>query len=162
MLKAATKIAKASHRYGSLEEKGNHRMQGFKTVTVALLTLSLASIAAPVAASELVREFRGTGNTTTAEFSVESPWILDWRLDSDYEYKIALDIVLIDATTGRFVGGVKSGTRNNVTSRSNGIRLFNTGGRYKLRISSSLARWSIKIEQLSEEEAELYTPRNAN
>jgi hypothetical protein len=31
-----------------------------------------------------------------------------------------------------------------------------------LRISSSLARWSIKIEQLTEEEAELYTPRNAD
>ena len=68
--------------------------------------------------------------------------------------------ILIDATTGQFVGGVKSGTRNNVTYRSNGIRLFRTGGRYKLRISSSLARWSIKIEQLTEEEAELYTPRN--
>ena len=90
---------------------------------------------------------------------MESPWILDWRLDSDYEMKIALDIVLVDARTGKFVGGVKSGSRNNVTARSNGVRLFDTSGRYQLRISSSLARWSIKIEQLTEEEAELYTPR---
>lgn len=116
-------------------------------------------IIVPADAAELVREFKGTGNTTTPAFTVESPWILDWRLDSDYEIRIALDIVLVDAQTGRFIGGVKSGTRNNVTNRSNGIRLFNTGGRYKLRISSSLARWSIKIEQLTEEEAELYTPR---
>ena len=134
-------------------------MKGFEVVTAAILTIVLASIATPLNASELVREFKGDGNSTTAEFTVEAPWILDWRLDSDYEYKIALDIVLIDAETGRFVGGVKSGTRNNVTSRSNGVRLFDTSGRYRLRISSSMARWSIKIEQLSEEEAELYTPR---
>jgi hypothetical protein len=130
--------------------------------SAAILAISLASIVAPLNAAELVREFKGTGNSTTAEFTVESPWILDWRLDSDYDYRIALDIVLIDAATGKFLGGVKSGTRNNITDRSNGVRLFKTGGRYKLRVSSSMARWSIKIEQLSEEEAELYTPRNAN
>ena len=129
--------------------------------SAAIFAISLASIAAPLNAAELVREFKGTGNSTTAEFTVESPWILDWRLDSDYDYRIALDIVLVDAKTGRFVGGVKSG-RKNITYRGNGVRLFQTGGRYKLRISSSLARWSIKIEQLSEEEAELYTPRNAD
>ncbi len=125
------------------------------------LTL-LAVVATPVTASELVREFKGSGNTTTAAFSVQSPWILDWRLDSDYDYQIALDIVLIDAATGNFIGGIKSGTRNNVSYRSNGVRLFHTGGHYKLRISSSLARWTLRIEQLTEEEAELYTPRNAD
>jgi hypothetical protein len=70
--------------------------------------------------------------------------------------------VLIDAATGQFIGGVKSGTRNNVSYRSNGVRLFHTSGRFKLRISSSLARWTLKIQQLTEEEAELYTPRNAD
>jgi hypothetical protein len=130
-------------------------------VQFVALTL-LATATTPAIASDLVREFKGTGNTTTAAFNVQSPWILDWRLDSDYETQIALDIVLIDAVTGNFIGGVKSGTRNNVTYRSNGVRLFHIGGRYKLRISSSLARWSIKIEQLTEEEAELYTPRNAD
>jgi hypothetical protein len=130
-------------------------------VQFVALTL-LATATTPAIASDLVREFKGTGNTTTAAFNVQSPWILDWRLDSEYESGIALDIVLIDAATGNFIGGVKSGTRNNVTYRSNGVRLFHIGGRYKLRISSSLARWSIKIEQLTEEEAELYTPRNAD
>ena len=130
---------------------------------VQLIALTvLATTASGVGASELIREFKGSGNTTTAAFTVEDPWILDWRLDSDYEYRIALDIVLIDAVTGQFVGGIKSGTRNNVTYRSNGVRLFNTGGSYKLRISSSLARWTLRIEQLSKEEAELYTPRNSD
>ena len=128
-------------------------------ITAAVL---LAIVALPVQSSELIREFRGSSNSTTADFIVEAPWILDWRLDSDYERQISLDIVLVDAVTGQFIGGVKSGTRNNVTYKSNGIRLFHTGGRYRLRVSSSLARWTIKIEQLTNEEAELYTPRNAN
>lgn len=131
-------------------------MKGIVAIAASMLLVSTAS------AGELVREFQGTGNTLTPAFTVESPWILDWRLDSDYEMKIALDIVLIDARTGKFIGGVKSGSRNNVTYRSNGVRLFHTGGRYQLRISSSLARWRIKIEQLTEEEAELYTPANSN
>ncbi len=130
-----------------------------KLIIQAIATLSLALVAMPLAAGQLVREFKGSGNTTTVEFSVESPWIIDWRLDSDFDWQISLDIVLLDAATGRFIGGVKSGSRKNVTDRSNGIRLFRTSGRYKLRISSSLARWSIRVEQLTDEEAELYTPR---
>ena len=134
-------------------------MKGIIQFTALML---LATATTAVTASELVREFKGTGNATTAAFSVESPWILDWRLDSDYDYRIALDLVLIDAVTGQFIGGIKSGTRNNITYRSNGVRMFHTGGRYKLRISSSLARWTLRVEQLTEEEAELYTPGNAD
>jgi hypothetical protein len=137
-------------------------VRSMKLVLQAVAALSLAIITSSVDAGQLLREFKGTGNTTTAEFTVESPWIIDWRLDSDYDYRIALDMVLIDAVTGQFVGGIKSGTRNNISARSNGVRLFHTSGRYKIRISSSLARWSIKVEQLTREEAELYTPARAN
>ena len=42
----------------------------------------------------------------------------------------------------------------------NGVKLFNTSGRFKLRIDASLARWQIKIEEISREDAKLYTPRN--
>ena len=48
-----------------------------------------------VRAAETVKEFRGTGNTTTAVFTVESPWLLDWRLDGDYDRLVALDVALI-------------------------------------------------------------------
>lgn len=123
-----------------------------------LLLVALGA-AGSASAGDLVREFRGNQSTVTPEFTVESPWILDWRLDGDYDQLVALDIVLIEAKTGRFVGGVKSGTRQNVTYRSNGVRLFDRGGRYQLRISSTLARWRIRIEQLSDDEAELYTPQ---
>ena len=42
------------------------------------------------------------------------------------------------------------------------MKLFNTSGLYQLRISSTLARWTVKIDQLTEEEAERYTPKGRN
>ncbi len=114
----------------------------------------LTSFAASVGASELVREFQGTESTTTVEFTVESPWILDWHLNADYGQLVALDITLIEAGTGRHVGLIKHTKRI-----GNGVRLFRIDGTYQLRISATLARWRIKIEQLTDAEAELYEPK---
>ncbi len=119
----------------------------------ALLLCTLALIAAPAMSKELVREFSGQGNMTTATFTVESPWIIDWRLDGDYDTLVALDVTLIDARNGRHVGRVL-----HTKAKGNGVRMFRLSGRYQLRISSTLARWRLKVEQLTEEEAELYTP----
>ena len=116
-----------------------------------ILTSLLAS------AAETVREFSGNGNTTTAIFTVESPWLLDWRLDGDFDALIALDIALLDARTGRHIGRVL-----HTKYKGNGVKLFEEGGRYQLRVSSTLARWRIKIQQITAEEAELYTPRRDN
>ncbi len=119
--------------------------------TLALLLLALGTEAA-----ETVREFRGTGNSTTAVFTVDSPWLLDWRLDGDFEQLVALDITLVEAPSGRHVGRVLHTKR-----RGNGLKLFKEPGKYQLRISSTLARWTIKIQQIEPEEAESYTPRGS-
>jgi hypothetical protein len=123
-------------------------------MTKKILLVLLALAALPALASDVVKEFSGTSNMLTPVFTVESPWILDWRLNGDYEALIALDIALIEARTGRHIGRVLHTKR-----KGNGVKLFNEGGTYQLRVSATLARWNIKIEQLSEEEAELYTPR---
>ena len=120
---------------------------------IATTSLLLASL--PAFAGDRVAEFRGTGNTTTAIFRVESPWILDWRLDGDYEQLLAIDVSLVEAKTGRHVGRVLHTKR-----KGNGVRLFRNSGLYRLKVNSSLARWTLKIEQLTREEAELYTPKN--
>ena len=120
-----------------------------------LFLLAVLLAAGPLAtAKETVRVFTGEESTTTAMFTVEAPWILDWRLDGDYDMLIALDITLVEAHGGRHVGRVLHTKR-----KGNGVKLFAEGGTYQLRVSSTLARWRIKIEQLSREEAELYTPR---
>ena len=103
-----------------------------------------------------VKEFRGTGNTTTSIFTVEAPWLLDWRLDGDYDNLIALDITLVEAHTGKLVGRVLHTKR-----KGNGVKLFKDTGQYQLRVSSTLARWTLKVQQLQPEEEELYTPRGA-
>jgi hypothetical protein len=119
-----------------------------------LLLLGLFTL--PAGAEELVQEFSGTGNTTTAVFRVQSPWLLDWRLNGDYDQMLALDVMLVDAQTGRVVGRV---VQSKV--RSDGLRLFRQSGSFRLNISSTLARWNIRIEQLTDEEAKQYTPRES-
>ena len=122
---------------------------------ILLSAVLLLLVAAPATAATRVVEFKGTGNTTTAVFQVEAPWVLDWRLDGDYEQMMGLEITLVEARNSRHVGQV---VRTKI--RSNGVRLFNEGGLYRLRITSTLARWTVKIDQLTREEAELYKPRS--
>lgn len=124
-------------------------------VTLMTAAILLSAVAAKANAADRVKEFRGTGNTTTAIFRVEAPWVLDWRLDGDFDQLVALDVTLVEAKTGKHLGRVLHTKR-----KGNGVKLFNSSGLYQLRISSSLARWTIKIDQITREEAKSYTPKN--
>ena len=88
-------------------------------------------------------------------FTVEGPWILDWRLDADYDQLVALDVTLVEGRTGKHVGRVL-----HTKYKGNGVRMFEESGTFALRISATLARYRLKIVQLTEEEAALYTPKN--
>ncbi len=129
------------------------KTHGFRMTVLPYLVLGLF-VAQSASAQELVRDFSGTDNTVTAEFKVEAPWLLDWRLDADFDQLVALDITLVDARTGLNVGRVL-----NTRQRGNGVKLFETSGTYRLRISSTLARWRVRIQQITPEQAETYTPR---
>ena len=118
------------------------------------MIILVALVATTAVAKETVKEFRGTTTMTTQPFVVESPWILDWRLDGDYDQLIALDITLVEARTGKHVGRVL-----HTKYKGNGVKMFYESGMYQLRISTTLGRWRVRIEQLTEEEAELYTPK---
>ena len=121
-----------------------------KGLAIAALLLTVAS----ASGKQTIREFRGTDSRLTPEFTVEAPWILDWRLDADYAQLVALEVSLIESETGRNMGQVVYTKRKN-----NGVRLFEQGGTFQFRVSGSLARWTLKVEQLTDEEAELYTPK---
>ncbi len=108
-----------------------------------------------VLSKELVAEFKGTGNSTTAEFEVEAPWIVDWFVTGDYPGQMAVHANLVDATTGSFLG--KLFATKYVT---NGVKLLNQSGRFQIQVNSSLANWSLRVEKLSEQEAANYTPKN--
>lgn len=130
-------------------------MRPLKKLHGTIVALGLLAATGPaVDAAELVREFTGTRDQLTTQFTVEGPWIIDWRLDADYEQLVALDVSLIEARTGRHVGRVL-----HTKVKGNGVKLFRQSGTYQLRISSTLARWRLRVEQLTPEEAELYTPK---
>lgn len=127
----------------------------FKKVC-SFVAVALVVATAPMAngAEELVKKFEGTDSTITTSFSVNGPWLLDWRVNSDYTRFMAVDIILLDAETGLQVGRVK-----HKKEPDNGLRLFDQGGRYKIRIDASHTRWQVKIIQISKADAELYTPK---
>jgi hypothetical protein len=125
-----------------------------KAIRGTLAAAGLVLVATSVAGAEFVRQFRGSDDRTTPEFTVEAPWILDWRLDGDYEQLVALDVTLIEAKTGRHIGQVLHAKR-----KGNGVRLFEQGGTFQFRVSGTLARWTLKVQELTPDEAELYTPR---
>jgi len=101
-----------------------------------------------------VVEFMGAGNKTTREFTVRAPWLLDWRLNSDYNKMISFDLDLVDGTSGVLIGNIKS-----AKTLGNGVRLFDTSGTYRFRIHGSFIRWHLKVKQLTPAEAERYTPK---
>ena len=116
--------------------------------------LTLLAAGPQADSAELIREFKGRGATTTAEFEVQAPWILDWRVNSEYQKSMKIEVHLVDGVTG-FHKGLVLETKY----AGNGVRMFNESGRFRFRISATLADWTLKVEQLSREEAKLYTPR---
>ena len=102
---------------------------------------------------ELVREFTGSRSTETIDFIVRSPWLLDWWVNGDYPQMLGLEVSLIDAKTGQHAGYIIK-----TKYQGTGVRLFEQGGRYRLKIDATLANWRLKVEQLTRKEAELYTP----
>lgn len=124
----------------------------YVTPCVAVFMLILAAVSA--GAEELIVEFKGSGNRTTAEFKVRGPWILDWRINSDYTRMISFDLDLVDGQTGVLKGSILR-TKN----LGNGVRMFNESGSYRFRINGSFIDWHLKVKKLTPAEAERYTPR---
>ena len=125
-------------------------------LTTALALTLATTLAAPVAAEELVREFRGERSTETAEFEVRAPWLIDWRVNSDYPDSMGFDVELVNAPMGDHAGRVVK-----TKQRGNGLRLVNEGGRFRIKVEAALAYWTIRVIQLTPEEAEAYTPKGA-
>jgi hypothetical protein len=118
-----------------------------------VILATLCCFAGNTFGKELIREFKGTGNKTTAEFEVKAPWIVDWRTHGDYPGQMAVEVNLA-TVSGEYVGKI-------VTTKyvDNGVRLFNEGGSFVLKVDSSLASWTLRVEQLTRQEAETYIPK---
>ncbi len=118
-----------------------------------LVLVVLVATATVAQGKELVQKFTGSRSTETVEFEVQAPWLLDWWVNGEYPQMLGLTVSLIDATTGRHAGYIVK-----TKYPGNGVRLFNEGGRYRLKIDATLSHWVLKVEQLTRKEAEQYTP----
>lgn len=121
----------------------------------AITSLLFVFIAGAVADSkETVTHLTGSGNKTTQTFEVKAPWIVDWRVNSDYPQSMAIEISLVDGDTG-----FHSGRIIQTKIPDDGVMLFRQSGRYRFRISAMLTYWDLKVQELTEQEAEAYTPK---
>jgi len=113
----------------------------------------LCGFAGTASSKELIQEFKGSDSKTTTEFEVKAPWIVDWRTNGDYPGQMAVEINLL-SPTGEYLGKI---ARTKYVD--NGVRLFDEGGHFVLQVNSSLASWTLRVEQLTKEEAETYKPK---
>ncbi len=126
-----------------------------KNLLRKLVILFLCCFVVNAYSKERVVEFKGSGNTTTAEFEVAAPWILDWIVTSEFPESLGLQVDLVDARSGEYLG--KAAKTKWV---SDGVRMFTESGRFRFNVSSSFANWTLRVEQLSRQEAETYKPKD--
>ncbi len=119
-----------------------------------LVLISLGFVGANAQSQQVVAEFSGRNNTTTRAFEVQGPWILNWRITGNYTSSVGFELMLLDGKTRMHKGVILRLKRT-----GNGVKLFNEGGTFRFRISSGLVNYHLKVEEISEEEAKLYTPR---
>jgi len=118
---------------------------------------ALSCLSTIVNGKELIREFKGSDSKTTTDFEVEAPWIVDWRTTGDYPGTMALQVNLVSSPSGEYLGKIVS-----TKWVDNGVKLFNEGGRFRFQVNSSLINWTLRVEQLSRQEAAAYTPKNGD
>jgi len=128
-----------------------------KRVQHLIFCAALCCYVADADSKILVREFSGSSSANTAEFEVRDPWLMDWRVTGEFIQQMGIDVSLVNAKTG-----ASEGTVLKVKWAGNGVRLFNQSGRFYFRVNSTMANWTLKVEQLSQEEADLYKPKHNN
>ena len=122
-------------------------------LSVFLIAAILGVFPVTANSKELIKEFKGSESRTTLEFEVEAPWIIDWMTTGDYPGTMAVDVHLLSSPGGQYIGKVMS-----TKWIDNGVRLFDDSGRYRLQVDSNLVNWTLKVEQLTQQEAESYLP----
>jgi hypothetical protein len=119
--------------------------------SAAFLTLFLAMDAS---AEQLLREFSGSRSTETVEFEVKAPWLVDWRVNSDYPSSMGIAVTLAYGGTDAFAGKVFK-----TKSPGNGLSLIEEGGRFRFKVDATITDWTLKVIQLSPDEVEQYKPK---
>ncbi len=121
---------------------------------VIFLVFTATCFSSAASSKELIVEFKGSSSKSTGSFEVKAPWIVDWRVSGDYPGQMAVNVNLATAPLNEHVGKI-------VTTKyvDNGVKLFTEGGKFMFKVDSSLANWTLRVEQLTREEAATYKPK---
>lgn len=126
-------------------------MRSFLLCLAVILALLFAQEAN---AEQLIREFSGSRSTETAEFEVKAPWLIDWRVNSDFPSSMGIAVTLTRGGTDAYEGKVFK-----TKSPGNGLRLMEESGRFRFKVDSAISNWTLKVIQLSPDEVEQYQPK---
>jgi len=107
-----------------------------------------------VGADQLIREFSGSRSTETPEFEVKAPWLIDWRVNSDFPSSMGIAVTLAYGGTDAYAGKVFK-----TKKPGNGLRLMEESGRFRFKVDAAIADWTLKVIQLSPDEVEQYAPK---
>lgn len=121
---------------------------------ISMILVFFAGTVLDTRAEELVREFSGSRTTETVEFQAKAPWLIDWRVNSEYPGSMGVAVSLAYGVTGFYAGKVFK-----TKSPGNGVRLMLESGSFKFKVDSTIADWTLKVIQLTPEEAEQYMPK---
>ena len=128
-----------------------------RTLRRVLGGLALTVITASASAGEIIATFEGSGDRTTRTFEVDGPWLLTWRVSSEYRMQTAFELTLLNGDTGLFESRVLR-----IRRTASGLKLFEETGRFQFRVNANFADWYLQIEQISEaEKAELERPERS-
>ena len=103
--------------------------------------------------ARVVAEFDGSQSTTTRSFKVNGPWLLTYRIRSDYPSQTAFELGLLDNDKGFYDSRIMK-----IKYTTSGLKLFNKSGRFSFRVTAEFADWHLKVEQLTQEEADAMVP----
>ena len=99
-----------------------HALTAMRSLKSLLASVVLAGLSQPSIGAETVARYEGTGDSYTAEFDAKPPWLLTWRVSSDYPDSVGFELSLVDATSRHAEGAHQEvsrhdGERNTVVQR---------------------------------------------
>lgn len=131
-------------------------MQIFKSfLMLSIIGIALAAGTRTAEAGEIILNAKGDGSTRTATFRAKGPWLLSWRINSNYRNQSAFELNLIDADTGYFHSRVIRKPRS-----LNGLKLFRETGTFRFEVNTTFTYWTLVVEELTEDEADAMVPAN--
>ncbi len=119
-----------------------------KHLRVVLLALAAMPLGMAIAGELEAFKFSGSGNGRTPVFEVTTPWLVDWRAQSEFPRATFIEFRLHDARTGNILGII-----NQAEGGARGLKLMDEVGTFRIEVSAGEVDWSIDVIQVSAERA---------